>query len=48
MRGVKYGCVRMSMSEDFERMRELRKRTADYKRAAADPTLPTSCERATF
>jgi hypothetical protein len=42
MRGVKYGCVRMSVSEDFERVRELRKRAADYERAAADPTLPAS------
>ena len=42
MRGVRYGCVRMSVSEDFERVRELRKRAADYERAAADPSLPTS------
>jgi hypothetical protein len=32
----------MSVSEDFERMRELRKRAADYERAAADPSLPTT------
>jgi hypothetical protein len=32
----------MSVSEDFERVRELRKRAADYERAAADPSLPTS------
>ena len=32
----------MSVSEDFERVRELRKRAADYERAAADPTVPTS------
>jgi hypothetical protein len=31
----------MSVSEDFERMRELRKRAAGYERAAADPSLPT-------
>ena len=42
MRWVRYGCVRMSASEDFERARELRKRAADYERAAADPSLPTS------
>ena len=44
MRGVRYGCVRMSVSKDFERVRELRKRAADYERAAADPSLPTSVQ----
>jgi hypothetical protein len=31
----------MSVLEDFERMRALRKRAADYERAAVDPSLPT-------
>jgi hypothetical protein len=32
----------MSVSEDFGWMRALRKRAADYERAAADPSLPTN------
>jgi hypothetical protein len=42
MQAVRYGCVTMSVPEDFERMRELRKRAAGYERAAADSSLPTS------
>jgi hypothetical protein len=31
----------MSVLEDFERVRELRKRAAEHERAATDPSLPT-------
>jgi hypothetical protein len=32
----------MSVMKDFERIRELRKRAAEYEQAATDPSLPTS------
>ena len=32
----------MSVLDDFVRMRESRKRAAEYEQAAADPSLPTN------
>jgi hypothetical protein len=32
----------MSVVKHFERLRDLRKRAAEYERAAADPSLPTN------
>jgi hypothetical protein len=32
----------MSVLKDFERIRDLRKRAAEYEQAAADPSLPAN------
>jgi hypothetical protein len=34
----------MSVLDDFVRMRDLRKRAAEYEQAAADPSLPTNVQ----